>query len=389
LDTFEAQSESVRPKTLLREKTFQLRTWSLTVSMLGCTAALQLFGLFFPWTVERIYTAWLYPPIASSIGRLSCRVRFSIAEILFLAIVICVGFAISRLVWELVRRQRNWRSVFRTVSRRFAFAFSALLLGFTLVWGLNYRRPPLADTMGFDRNQPSTDQLEQVARGVIDGINENYALSYGSGSLTPAQVFASQAELADKISTSYKRAELLPGPVARDGYSTPKPLLFARVVARFGISGIYSPLTAEPNYLGIMPEFDIPATMAHEMAHARGFAREDEAEFAGFVACVTSDDPRLRYSGYLAALRVLGPLYLADRDRYRSVLKLLGEGPRNDLKARAEFWARYTGRASAMGTAVNNLYLRANGVRSGIKNYNESTWLMIKYLSQQKHAFPI
>jgi hypothetical protein len=169
----------------------------------------------------------------------------------------------------------------------------------------------------------------------------------------------------------------------------PKSLILGKVVARFGISGIYSPFTAEPNYLGIMPGFDIPATMAHEMAHSRGFAREDEAEFAGFVACINSDDPRLRYSGYLAALRVLGPLYLADREGYRSVISQLGQGPRNDLKARAEFWAKYTGRASAMGSMVNNIYLRANGIRSGIKNYDESTWLMIKYLSNRPQPYHV
>jgi len=74
--------------------------------------------------------------------------------------------------------------------------------------------------------------------------------------------------------------------------------------------------------------------MAHEMAHARGFARKTKQTSSLFVICTSSSDPRLKYSGYLSGLRVLSNLPDLIRQRYRELAKLLEDGPKRDLKAR-------------------------------------------------------
>ncbi len=113
-------------------------------------------------------------------------------------------------------------------------------------------------------------------------------------------------------------------------------------------SGVYSPFTGEPNYNAIQPDFDLPYVVAHEMAHQRGFAREDEANFIAFMVCTKAAHPYARYSGYLNALRVLSVLYRIAPERYRETVATLGEGPRADLKARGRFWARYLQSSGAM-----------------------------------------
>ena len=50
------------------------------------------------------------------------------------------------------------------------------------------------------------------------------------------------------------------------------------------------------------------------MAHQRGIAREDEANFIAFLVCMASDDPYIRYSGYLEVYEyVASSLYSDDR----------------------------------------------------------------------------
>lgn len=43
----------------------------------------------------------------------------------------------------------------------------------------------------------------------------------------------------------------------------------------------------------------LPATIAHEMAHQRGIASEDECNFLAVLTCATSGNAVYEYSGYL------------------------------------------------------------------------------------------
>ncbi|NIR77793.1 MAG: DUF3810 domain-containing protein, partial [Gemmatimonadetes bacterium] len=63
------------------------------------------------------------------------------------------------------------------------------------------------------------------------------------------------------------------------------------------IAGVYIPFTGEANVSGAQPDLSFPAVAAHEQAHQRGIARENEATFAGVLAAIHADDPLVRYSG--------------------------------------------------------------------------------------------
>src|SRR5678815_329701 len=113
----------------------------------------------------------------------------------------------------------------------------------------------------------------------------------------------------------------------------------------------------------------------------RGFAREDEANFIAFLVCIKAADPYVRYCGYVRGLRVLAPLRSSvSDDRYREIVAVLKEGPRNDLRASNDFWrnarSEFFGRAAER---ANDSYLRANRVTSGVKNYGEVVSLILRY----------
>ena len=55
------------------------------------------------------------------------------------------------------------------------------------------------------------------------------------------------------------------------------------MLSYLGISGIFIPFTCEANVNATLPDWEIPFTACHELAHQRGFAREDEANYVGYL----------------------------------------------------------------------------------------------------------
>ena len=354
--------------------------------LLAAALALQGLAGFAPGLVERYYSRGLFPFIARAFTPARFA-SFSLAEALLVLLLSAVALWLAWLVRRLYGRRGQARAVLLSALKTLLWAAGLGLALFTLVFGLNYRRQPLSETLQFERRDPSPAEIEAISRAVVDGVNRNYdesspGVEGGRGSLLPL----SRAELYAVLEAAY-RAEPLTGGASGAGVP-PKPVYFSGLMSRMGFSGTYSPFTGEPNYNALQPDFDLPFSVAHEMAHQRGFAREDEANFVAFLVCTKASHPYVRYSGYLGALRVLGLLLRVAPERYRDVVAALGEGPRADLRARAQFWARYSGRLANFGQGMNHVYLKVNGVRSGVRNYNEASALIVGYYLKQRAAAP-
>jgi hypothetical protein len=213
---------------------------------------------------------------------------------------------------------------------------------------------------------------------MVDSVNQAYGEAHAGDRPTPET-----GEIVKLLNESYQSApefNLLP----QGEFAPPKPVFASEVLTRLGISGIYIPFTAEPNYNADIPDFQMPFSIAHEMAHQRGIARESEANFVAYVVCVNSRDPFVRYSGYRNGLGVLSELYKVEPEKAKELAKQLGTGYREDSRRAALFWAKASGAAGALSHRVNDLYLRANRVKAGVADYSNSTTLIIAYHLRQK-----
>lgn len=354
------------------------------VCLLVAAFALQVLAGFAPGFVERYYSRGLFPLVARAFAPARFA-NFSLAELLLALLLSAVALWLARLARRLYGRRGQARAVLLSALKTLLWSAGLGLALFMLVFGLNYRRQPLAETLQFERRDPSPAEIEEISRAVVEGVNRGYdESSPGVEGAGGSRLPLSRAELYAVLEAAY-RAEPLLGSASGAGVQ-PKPVYFSGLMSRLGFSGVYSPFTGEPNYNALQPDSDLPFNVAHEMAHQRGFAREDEANFVAFLVCTKASHPYVRYSGYLGALRVLGVLLRVAPERYRDVVAALGEGPRADLRARAQFWARYSGRLSNLAEGMNHLYLRANGVRSGVRNYNEASWLIVGYYLRQRAA---
>ncbi|HEV2859528.1 MAG TPA: DUF3810 domain-containing protein [Pyrinomonadaceae bacterium] len=358
---------------------FRSRRFVAALALLAATFGLQLLASLAPRFVERFYSRLVFPEITRALSLPSLPFDFSLGEALLAALAVS---AVAWLAWQargLYRRQRRWQEFL------FALFTSALLLAastaalFMLVFGLNYQREYLSESLRLVRREPDAAEAEAIARELLDGVNRNYeearaAVRPDSGSVMPF----SREELYRLLEDAFPREPLLNLPETA-GLARPKPVYFDGTLSRLGISGVYSPFTAEPNYNDAQPDSIIPFTVAHEMAHQRGYAREAEASFVAFLVCKASAHPYVRYSGYVGGLVALSALQRLTPQRRAELFRGLGDGPRADLQARSRFWSRYVGRASALAQSLNHAYLKANGVRSGVRNYNEAAWLVVGY----------
>lgn len=359
--------------------------------LVAAVVLVQVVAGFNPQLVERYYSRALYPHVlraASLPGRVA---GFSVAEVMVVLLLAAVAAWVVWGIHRVVRRRRTLGNFLASAFVRMCWVVAVVAAVFMPLFGLNYLRPPLAETLRFEQREPDAREAETISRAVVEGVNRNFAESgatadAGQGSRLPL----SRTELFAVLAEAFLKEPLLQGVSAEVGAVPPKPVYFSGLMSRLGTSGIYSPFTGEPNYNAIIPDADLPFTVAHEMAHRRGFARESEANFVAFLVCANSAHPYVRYSGYLGALRVLSVLRRVAPERYPAVAATLGEGPRADLRAAERFWSRYAGRLSNASRRLNDAYLRANRVRSGVRNYGEMAALVVGYyLSRGLAPLPV
>ncbi|HEY8462175.1 MAG TPA: DUF3810 domain-containing protein [Blastocatellia bacterium] len=281
--------------------------------------------------------------------------------------------------WSLWYLRRSWRRETRPYHVIKVFFLQILWLGsllvpiFLLFWGLNYQRPPLAETLRLERIPTHVGDLGTIGLQIINGVNSNYDLARGSNE-TPTP--PSREALYLTIENGFKNETLL-GEAAKGVFSDPKPLALSRLASWAGITGFYIPFTGEVTYNSDIPAVELPMAIAHHKAHQRGYAREDEAHFIAYIVCTNSTDPYVRYSGYVYGLKVLDALSKANGvDRSSDI----NDGPRADLAKRTQFWERTQSPAlAALSRRIFSAYLRANRVSGGIKNMDEDVPLIIGY----------
>jgi hypothetical protein len=343
---------------------------------------LQQSAALAPGLVESFYARSFYPRVARTLSLTTGGLPFSAGEASVVLFFLLLLSALARLVYVLARRRAERHALLLAACKFVLWCAAVSVFVFMLVFGLNYERPPLVETLRYDQRRANTEELDAMTRAVVEGVNRNYEEAHAAGYTAP-----DTHRVVELLEESYAREPEL-SPFAVEGFGPPKAVYFSDVLTRLGISGMYFPFTGEPNFNADAPDFERPFSIAHEMAHQRGFARESEANFVAFLVCTHASDPFVRYSGYRQGFGVAFELYKLDAERARAILKSLSAGYREDSLRAARFWAKAAGRAGALSMRLNDLYLKANRVRSGTKNYGEVTALLIGYYLKSPPALP-
>ena len=177
-------------------------------------------------------------------------------------------------------------------TRRLANGLLCFLLSFFAVYVLafapgNYRAP-LADTLKLPKTPPTADEVLSC-------------VSWLSALAEEAAPYPGDAAVEAGLRTAFADAARSYGFSANTAVSVKQSV--TPLFLRLGYFGLYAFPFGEITLTAACPEATRAFTLAHEMAHASGFSREEEADAIALLACLDSGD---RYLIAAAATGMLG-----------------------------------------------------------------------------------
>ncbi|MBE6541161.1 MAG: DUF3810 domain-containing protein [Ruminococcaceae bacterium] len=357
-------------------------TASIVIAFLGIIS----LGINIAYSLSADFADFFNTNISANIrvvtAALTSWIPFSLAEFLVISSPVLVVALITFCVKKVCKGTRDF-------IRCIAGLLSILILlysMFVFTFGAGYKTPTLDKKMGLLRSKVSAVDLYETMTIVVDELNslaDEIIYIEGKGSVRPyshnettRRCIESYKELSDE----YTFLKKVNAPV--------KQIVLSEYMTYTHISGVYTFFTGEANLNTNYPYFVNVYTMAHEMAHQRGIARENEANFIAYLVCINSTDPYMQYSGYLNMYEYLAnPLYSASKELYSEAVGKLDSRVRYDLKCYSEFFDKYRENIAAdVSDTVNDTYLKVQGTVEGSKSYGMVVDLAVAYHKNAESA---
>lgn len=337
---------------------------------------LSYISTLYPETVESVYSKGLYKFIATPLNIISGLVPFSLAELLLISFVVFIIVKFVKLIIKLFKSPKQIKHTLIHSLLNIVVCVSVLYFSFIVVWGLNYQRLPFSQIAGLKVEPASVSELAEVCEKLLDQAKElrKHVDENDEGVMVLHDGKQGALKRAYK---GYEKASAV-YPEFNGIYSRPKGVIFSEVMSYLGIEGMYSTYTGESNVNTSILDAPFPFTTCHEMAHQRGFAREDEANYLAYIACKYHPDKDFQYSGMLYALIYAGnALYDNDPDRYSELRKKYSDAIERDLAAIRTYWKKYETPVQDFSSSVNDTYLKVNRQEDGVKSYGRMVDLLI------------
>ena len=319
-----------------------------------------------PHSVEKYYSARFYPYYAKIISSVSRFVPFSIWDMFWILSVLAIIAGIIAVAFRKLK--------LKIFLLRVAQTAAILYVVFYVSWGFNYFRPDLSERIGLTVTKTDEQQFRVAFDTVIARLNRNYTnIDITDYKAIDTEVEKSYAANTDNIDIKYP-----------NGHRKPKKMIFSASMSKSGISGYFGPFFNEIHINGKTLPIDYPSLLAHEKAHQFGIASEADANLMAFVVCATSENKKLRYSGYLKlTLYFLGDArYLPD---YKEYIGKIDNRVMDDIRFRQKYYSGLRNeKMEKAHEVVYDAYLKKNNIATGIENYNQVVELAISYLQNFK-----
>ena len=344
--------------------------WALAVLAItvGCTWLARQYGAvldtFYPYVTRQLQAVLAY---------FSSGVSFTVWQAA--AVVLGVGLLVSIVVMIL----RKW-NFFRWLGWVLCMV-SFVWMCHTCLYGLNFYASPLSEHIR-QGSYPFTEQhLEQATiffRDQANALAETLPRD-GEGNL----LFDDFDVLAEKAGAGYENLKMEGQSVFAGSTLPVKKLSWAKLYSSMGICGVTMAVTGEAAVNPNIPNMSLPFVMCHEMAHRMCIALEDDANFAGFLACEANPDVQFQYSAFYMAYRYcMNELGGSARAKIRE-----GENAllRRDLTVYDRFFAKEQNKvATGVANAANNVYIQASGDSAGTASYGQvATHLVNWYIENE------
>ncbi|MDD2447652.1 MAG: DUF3810 domain-containing protein [Tissierellia bacterium] len=355
--------------------------WTCTLILLSLALITRII-LFFaaknPSQVESLYSASIYPYIAGLVGSISGIIPFSIAETFLILTPLLIIIGLIAIIKKPSLFLNNINSILHYIVRFLAVIY----ILFYFLWGFNYYRPDYSVIANMDEASVTYTDLKKLTIFMIEKTNEKRdALPEDeNGLFFINESFKSLGAISNKGFDDYKV-----GTFSLDrNFSRIKPVSLSKFMSYTGVMGIYIPFTSEPTINVDIPPQNLLSTISHEIAHQKGFAKEEEANFIAYKANINNPDERFQYSGYYLALTYLiNEVYEESRQDYFLLYTELSDAVKRDMAFASDYWTSKEGRIEDAVTTMNDNYLKANNQADGVKSYGGVVKLLLTEYKDQ------
>ncbi|MGB2128010.1 MAG: DUF3810 domain-containing protein [Flavicella sp.] len=326
---------------------------------------------FYPKFIENYYATGIYPHLSQALRLLQGWLPFSIGDIIYIVML----FYVLRFFYIVIRDKFS-----ELLKYLYAIGASISLLYFFfhLLWGLNYYRIPLTETLSIKTKTYNIAQLNNFTVGKINDLNKLHLTLTANDSLA-VKTNMSRIEIQKRAIEGYQNLSRKHSFLVYKKPSVKKSIL-STPLSYMGFAGYLNPFTGEAQVNSKIPMCTYPFTVAHEVAHQLGYAAEDEANFIGYLSCMAHDDPYFKYAGQLTAVKyLLSDIYRNDKKNYLKTRNLLNKGILKNITESRVFWDAYKNPLEPLFKKSYNSFLKVNHQKEGIKSYNAMVNLMINY----------
>ncbi len=294
-------------------------------------------------------------------------IPFSMGDILYVFLGI---FILYSLIKVFQKQERN-----KTIIR-FLLVINIIYFCYQIFWGMLYFQTPILKKLS-SQKEPDIHKAKVLALKYLERCKESRKIvkEDQNGVFVISDLKSIQTEILLRQKTipqyiSSKKAPLV---------NSFKPSLFKNVMSYTGILGYYNPFTAEAQYNSQLPATFIPFTSAHESSHQLGFAREQEANFIGYLIGNNSTNTELRYSTqYFTLKSLLRFIVEEDPEFVKSVQKNYSEGMKRDRAFEKSFILKHQSWLDDLFGFTNNLFLKSNQ-QEGSVTYSYFIDLLLNY----------
>lgn len=315
--------------------------------------------------VERWYSTSIYKGIAVVLRVITGWLPISLGDIIYILVIFWIGKTLIRVVKTIIKKRTTRAWWLKGLKKALVIAGEIYIM-FNIFWGLNYDRRGIADQLGLNVKPYTIEDLKMIDSLLLQKVNETKKQIDGSKG-----TYQNKKELFARASACYNETEK-EYPFLKYSMVSLKPSLFSWFGNYLGFTGYYNPFSGEAQVNTLPPKFTLPYVAVHEIAHQLGYAKEDEANFVGYLAAISSKDTLFHYSAYLDLLLYANrEVFIYDSTFARNITKSLIPEVKADLKEERDFWLKHRNPVEPVINWMYGRYLMANSQPKGIETYNE------------------
>jgi len=314
-------------------------------------------------------------PTLRAMAKFTAILPFSLAEALIAAAAVGLLAYTLLCLYRIIKGRARLVSLYKMLITPLVLALLVYAL-FSSLWGAYFYIDDFAERAGIESGPVSTERLAAVTEYFAVLANEYSAKvqrdENGVCRSDRTSVIEASAHIFDNAE---KRFPLL------EGEDVPvKGIFFSRIMSYLDFTGFFFPITGEANVNTDFPPSQFAATVAHEISHQRGVAREQEANFVAVLACLESGNADYCYSAALLAYTHLGnALHSANYEEWERIYYTLNEAVLCDFAADRAYWQQFETPVQEVSNSFYEGFLHSYDQHLGLKSYGACVDLLVNY----------